>query len=239
MTSVTLNLPTWSRYRYLHRAGQSQSILRCLEYERLARLKLEGLVLDFGGGSRTNYTSHIPKWGRSANTFEYESANIDPCTEPTYLLDKEGRIPVSDGLYDCVLSLNTLEHVFDLNAALSEIRRVVRQDGNLVVVVPFIFRVHGHPDDYHRGTPSFWEKMLNRHSFGSVTIECLVWGPFSTAYAVSGTPGPFKSSRRTLALLLDLYTARRRYPGYAALTVIQDDPAASAPLGYFIQATAK
>lgn len=238
MTDVVVRLPTWQRYRTVRREIGKHSLLRCLEYERLSQLGLEGRVLDFGGGRRTNYSSRIEQWGRDGAGYVYESANIDPATEPTYLLDASGRIPAEDGSYDAILSLNTLEHVRDLETALSELRRVSRTGGRLILVVPFLFRVHGHPDDYHRGTPSFWEGALRRHGFDRAVVETLSWGPFSTGAMVSGLPGPLKGPRRTLGLLLDLAFAQKNHKGTERLSVAQDDPRGNAPIAYFIEAAA-
>lgn len=234
---VTVRTPSFSRLGRLFRGAKKKSILRCLEYERLTTLRLIGRVLDFGGGSKTNYSDEVMCWGDPEEGYIYESANIDPGTEPTYLLDKGGRIPVEEDRYDAVISLNTFEHVFDLHGTFAEIRRVLKPGGRLIFIVPFVFRVHGHPDDYTRGTPRFWNKFLFVHGFGKVRIEAMNWGPFSTALSVSGIPGPFKTLRRNLALLLDVLYYARRYGQDVLLREEQDSPVCNAPIGYFIHAT--
>ncbi|WP_073955178.1 bifunctional 2-polyprenyl-6-hydroxyphenol methylase/3-demethylubiquinol 3-O-methyltransferase UbiG [Thalassospira sp. TSL5-1] len=238
MTKILFRPPTWKRYLSFREAIKKQSLLRCLEYERLALLGLKGRVLDFGGGRHVNYAEKIAEWG-SESGFIYESANIDPNTNPHFLLDKSGRIPTDPAQYDAVISLNTLEHVSDLNGTLSELRRVSRDGARLILVVPFLFPVHGHPSDYHRGTPSFWEKILHDHNFKNVNIETLTWGPFSTASLVTGLPGPLKGLRRTTSLLLDLAYSQKNFRGRDKIMAVQDDPACRAPIAYFIEASAR
>lgn len=46
------------------------------------------------------------------------------------------RIPLPDNFLDCVVAISTLEFVPDLNAAIDEIKRVLKPDGNFVVVTP-------------------------------------------------------------------------------------------------------
>lgn len=237
MTEILFRSPTWKRYLSFRNSIKSQSLLRCLEYERLSLLELKGRVLDFGGGRNVNYASKIPEWGGESG-FLYESANIDPKTNPHFLLDASGHIPSEAAQYNAVISLNTLEHVCNLNGALSELRRVSCDGARLILVVPFLFPVHGHPSDYHRGTPSFWEKILHDHKFENVKIETLTWGPFSTANLVTGLPGPFKSIRRTASLLLDLAYAQKNFRGRDKIFAAQDDPACRAPIAYFIEASA-
>lgn len=237
MTTVILQRPSWSRYRRLFFDGDDKSLLRCLEYEKLATLGLTGKALDFGGGQRTNYTAQIPKWGDPESGFTYESANIDPKTEPTYLIEPGAPLPIGDESFDHVLSFNTFEHIYDLDGVLREVGRVLKPAGQLVFVAPFMFRVHGHPDDYTRGTASFWVRKLSEHGFQSAEIEALTWGPFSTAQTVSGIPGPFKSLRRHAGLLLDFLYAHRRTRRTTVVAAAQDDPLCASPLAYFVRAT--
>ncbi len=233
--SVLFRTPSLPRLRRLWAETRSTSILRALEYERLHGLGLSGRVLDFGGGSKTNYSDRVASWADTAAGFEYESANIDPGTVPTYLLAPDADLPCEDGRYDAVISLNTLEHVYGLAATLLRLHRVLKPGGELIVVVPFLFRVHGHPDDYMRGTPSFWHRTLAEHGFADIQVEALTWGPFSTAATVAGTPGPFKRLRVGWALVLDLVYHALRSGTDVTLTERQDAPVCNAPFGYFIR----
>ena len=234
MIEVTFQKPSLARYRALLLRGDL-SILRWLQYERMARLALTGTVLDFGGGDRINYADSIPRWAGAGQTFEYRSANIDPAVQPTFQLRTGKPFPIGDASFDVVLSLSTLEHVYELDETLAELHRVLKPGGRLILSVPFMFRVHGHPDDYHRGTPSFWHRKLGQVGFERPAVENLAWGPFSTAHAVGGLPGPFKSMRRHFALLLDILYCAYCYRGERAVTGHQDDPFLSSPLGYFIE----
>ncbi len=232
--SVLFRTPSLPRLRRLWVESRSKSVLRALQYERMQALRLSGRVLDFGGGSKTNYSDRVASWADTAAGFEYESANIDPGTVPTYLLAPDADLPCEDGRYDAVISLNTLEHVYGLAATLPRLHRVLKAGGELIVVVPFLFRVHGHPDDYTRGTPSFWHRTLAEHGFADVQVEALTWGPFSTAATVA-TPGPLKRLRVGWALLLDLLYHALRSGTDVTLIERQDAPVCNAPLGYFIR----
>lgn len=236
MTKVIVRTPSFARYRHLFLRSKDKSILRCLEYERLSQLGLTGRVLDFGGGSKSNYSKEIVNWGNPEQGYIYESANIDPKIEPTYLINKGGTVPVEADRYDVVISLNTFEHVDNLSRTFDEVSRVLKTGGRLIFIVPFIFRVHGHPNDYFRGTASFWEKFLKVYGFGEIEIETMNWGPFSTALTVSGSPGPFKTQRRNLALLMDVIYFARKHGQDVTLRVKQDSPICTAPIAYFVHA---
>jgi SAM-dependent methyltransferase len=50
--------------------------------------------------------------------------------------DCQERLPFSDASFDRVLAIHVLEHLTDLPSALDEVRRVLRPDGQFVVVIP-------------------------------------------------------------------------------------------------------
>ena len=235
MSEVLFTKPTLARYRTLF-FGNRLSVSRLLRDERMARCSLSGRVLDFGGGGRAQYASKVANWRAPEQAMDYRSVNIDPELEPTYLLRTGEPLPLDGGSFDAVVSLSTLEHVYELNETLSEFARILKPGGRLVVFVPFMFRVHGHPDDYRRGTPSFWRRKLDDAGFENVVVEALAWGPFSTGHSTSGLPGPFKAIRRHVGLLLDILWCAYRYRGIMDMVGRQDDPFLSSPLGYFIEA---
>jgi SAM-dependent methyltransferase len=63
------------------------------------------------------------------------------------------RLPFEDRSFDTVLSIQVLEHTPRPGELLCEMARVLRDDGVLVVSVPFSFRLHEEPHDYFRFTP--------------------------------------------------------------------------------------
>jgi SAM-dependent methyltransferase len=236
ITQVSAQRPTLRRFRRVWSAMRTISLLRALEYERLEQINLRGRVLDFGGGSKINYSGKLKLWTKPGEQILYESANIDPKTEPTYLIEENGSIPAKSDLYDAVIALNTFEHVYDPRPSFKEIYRVLKVNGSFSIIVPFIFRVHGHPDDYFRGTPSFWSRFFGEHGFGDLQIEALTWGPFSTAFWISGQVGPLKRLRMAAAMLLDVAYFAARHPGKGNVVTKQDAPIHNIAMGYFISA---
>ena len=59
-----------------------------------------------------------------------------------------------DASVGTLLVLDTLEHLPDPHRAVGEAHRVLRDDGLLLVSVPFNYRLHGFPTDYWRFTAS-------------------------------------------------------------------------------------
>ncbi|MBK5283735.1 MAG: class I SAM-dependent methyltransferase [Nitrospiraceae bacterium] len=202
--------PTWQRYKNFFLRKSDISIYRALEYEALSKVQFSGRILDFGGGARSHYLSALKSWMRDG---VYESANISADMEPTYLIVPGADLPVATGTFDMVLSMNTLEHVYDLEGTLRELIRVLKPGGRVVLAVPFLFRVHGCPDDYNRPTASWWQKTLPRFGMHEMTITPLVWDVLTTGLSVTEGAGPFSKLRRVVVPLYGLLYALVRARG--------------------------
>jgi SAM-dependent methyltransferase len=80
------------------------------------------------------------------------------------------RWPVPSASAGLVLCTETLEHVADPGAFLSEASRVTRPNGKLLLTVPFAARWHYIPHDYWRYTPSSLRTLLEGHGFENVAV---------------------------------------------------------------------
>lgn len=171
-------LASWTRWRRL--STSQYSLYRGLEYEQLNGLVLPGLTLDLGGGQQANYLPLLRPRG------EIVSVNIDPATAPSVLSDLNEPFPFRDNVFDDVITFNTLEHVFDDRHAVREIVRVLKPGGRFHIGVPFLYRVHGSPDDYHRHTASWWHRTLASLDVDESTlrVEPLTWDPLASAFAI-------------------------------------------------------
>ena len=78
--------------------------------------------------------------------------------------------PVADRTIDFVLATETLEHIADPDAFLAQARRVLRDEGQLILTVPFSARWHYVPYDYWRFTPSALRILLERNGFCDVVV---------------------------------------------------------------------
>ena len=229
-TYVPAPAPTLARWRHLTHAYPGQSLLRMLEYEKLASLKLAGRVLDMGGGQNARYLPLLPAG------ITVESVNIDPKIGPTHLVQPGQPLPLADNSFDAAICLNTLEHIYDAMPVLTDLHRVVKPGGAVHVMVPFMFRIHGHPDDYFRATPSWWRESFARAGFRALEFFPLVWGRRSTIAVVPGFHGPLPRQRLHLAMWLDVMTARLLVRGNSIAGRRGDSISGTSP-GWFMTGT--
>ena len=108
--------------------------------------ELRGRVLDVGCGSRP--------YERLVTAREYVGLELDtPENRRTKNADVfyDGRkLPFEDASFDAVICNQVLEHVFEPDAFVSEIARVLRSGGRLLLTVPFVWDEHEQPRDYGR-----------------------------------------------------------------------------------------
>jgi SAM-dependent methyltransferase len=75
------------------------------------------------------------------------------------------RFPFADGEFQSVLCNQVLEHVFNPEEFLSEMRRVLCADGQLLLTVPFVWDEHEQPHDYARYSSFGLKALLERNGF--------------------------------------------------------------------------
>jgi SAM-dependent methyltransferase len=85
-------------------------------------------------------------------------------------------LPFDDGFFDCVLSVQVLEHTPHPDRLVAEMSRVLKRGGVLVVNAPFSFRLHAEPHDYFRYTPHGLAALCVRH--GLRVAELMPQGHF-------------------------------------------------------------
>jgi SAM-dependent methyltransferase len=73
--------------------------------------------------------------------------------------------PFNKAEFDSVITNQVLEHVFNPDEFLSEINRVLKQNGKLLLTVPFVWDEHEQPYDYARYSSFGLKALLNKNGF--------------------------------------------------------------------------
>lgn len=118
-------------------------------------------ILDVGCGTKPyqkifNFREYIGMEIESARVRGSAKADI-------YYLG--GSFPFSSARFDSVISSEVLEHIFEPDLFLSEIHRVLKTGGHLLLTVPFIWDEHEEPVDYARYTSMGLAHLLRKHGF--------------------------------------------------------------------------
>lgn len=197
---------TWKRATTLVGSVRTKSFIRAFETEIMSGLRLKGEVLDIGGGRKAQYRDLIAGYADAA------SLNIDPKLEPTIIANANEAFPISDNSYDTIISFNTLEHLTNDVHVVREAFRVLRPGGTAHIFVPFLFPVHGSPQDFHRHTALYWDDLLQSIAAVDVIVEPMVWSPAVSALATLGHARWAKWLARVIVLYMGIVgtpTAKR------------------------------
>lgn len=149
---------------------KTKSLLRQIEYKILSNTELEGSVLDLWGSRKSGYHSLI-KGGCDITV-----VNISEDYGYDIKFDIQEKFPIDNESYDNVIAINVLEHIYKFQNVANESFRVLRKGWKFVCVVPFMFHVHGSPDDYFRYTKSALLNIFSEAGFDSDKIKITEMG---------------------------------------------------------------
>jgi len=153
------------------------SIMRSLMNQLINKIYFKGKVLDIGGGRKSNYINFL-KYD------EYTSININPNIYPDILIKVNENFPIKNKLYDQCLLFNVLEHIYDWEFLFGEIKKVLKKNGTIHIIIPFLYPIHGSPDDYKRVTHQYIQKFLEKHAYSQINIVPLSYGPFTNSQLI-------------------------------------------------------
>ncbi len=152
------------------------SLFRKLTYDKLSKVKINGDILDLGGGKKSGYHKLV------RGEHNIRVVNIDDKTDPDFKFNLENKFPIEDNSYDGVLCLNVLEHIFNYQSVVNESYRILKKGGLFAGSTPFIFNVHESPNDYFRYTKTALEKIFKNAGFNDVRVEEIGTGLFGAVH---------------------------------------------------------
>ncbi len=98
-------------------------------------------ILDIGSGG-SSYGRYFPN---------RLTVDIDPDRNPEIVADAHA-LPFRDGEFEVVLCTEVLEHVKDPIQVISELRRVLKIGGKVILTTRFVYPLHDTPNDFWRFT---------------------------------------------------------------------------------------
>lgn len=131
------------------------------EMERLAP-RMQGVVLDVGCGTKpycglfTAATAYVG--------LEFDTPENRASKQADYFYDGEV-FPFEKESFDGVVCSQVLEHVFNPDNFLQEVRRVMKPGGELLLTVPFLWDEHEQPRDYARYSSFGLRSLLEKNGF--------------------------------------------------------------------------
>jgi SAM-dependent methyltransferase len=139
---------------------------------------MNGKVLDIGGlgGKGRNRRGYFRPPLHQVDSWDY--LNIDKSTNPNYVGSAE-TIPIKNSVFETIIFCEVLEHLKNPESALGEIYRVLKEEGKLIMTVPFLYPFHADPNDYQR-----WTSLKLYEQLSSIGFKQTVIKPMGGLFAV-------------------------------------------------------
>jgi SAM-dependent methyltransferase len=146
--------------------------------------RARGRLLDVGCGNKP-YEEYFRPYVSEYFGIEHESTfelttSGNGARRPDILYDGMN-LPFPDRTFETVLSVQVLEHTPFPGQLVCEMSRVLRDDGLLILVAPFQFRLHEQPHDYFR-----YSSHGLRHLCEAAGLEVLETHPQGGMWSVIG-----------------------------------------------------
>ncbi len=151
-------------------AVSSRLMVTCLieHYEPAIRKYASGHLLDLGCGFVPFYEFYrhlvtavtCVDWENSLHKNEF----LD------HFMDLNQPLMLESQSFDTVLLTDVLEHIYRPALLFSEVARVLRPAGKLIMGVPFLYGLHEEPFDYHRYTEFTLRQMCHDHGMEVLSL---------------------------------------------------------------------
>lgn len=134
----------------------------------------KGKLLDLGCGNAPLYGTYFPlvervtlaDWGSSLHKNRHLDVECD--------ITK--KLPFKNNCFDTIVLSDVLEHIPNPNHLMSEINRILKPNGTVLMNVPFFYWLHEVPHDYYRYTEFMLQKMVEDQGMKTIKLEALAGG---------------------------------------------------------------
>ena len=174
------------------------SLLRAYQIYECKNIKLKGNSIEFG--AYKNKTKNFNNFFIGNSHFKL--SNIYKHNDINYIkLDLTKNLKLKKNIFDNVIIFNVLEHLPNTENAFHQINNILKKNGILVGSTPFIYQVHGAPNDYFRFTKDFFYENLKK-KFVKINVKPLGYGPFIASFSLINSYLKFFPIFKELILVL-------------------------------------
>jgi len=128
----------------------------------------KGRVLDIGCGDKPFYQILKNQINYYIGLDHLAPENSSNTVDVFATADK---LPFTHASFDVVLLTQVLEHLEEPILALNEIKNVLKENGVLILAVPFLYPVHEAPRDFYRFTEFGIKYLANKTGFSIEVIK--------------------------------------------------------------------
>ena len=86
------------------------------------------------------------------------------------IADINKKLPLDDNSADLIIMTEVLEHLHCPTLAMSEMNRILKPNGQIILTTPLLWPIHEEPNDYQRYTKYGLKKLLSDTGFKNIKI---------------------------------------------------------------------
>ena len=157
------------------------SPLRIFQIIEANKVFIKGKSLEFGAykNQKKNFSTHL----KGEKNFQYTNLKKD---KKNNILgaDLNQKLKFKSNCYHNLIIFNVLEHLISPTKSLKELNRILKKGGLLIGSTPFLYQVHGAPNDYLRFTTDYLIYEFKKKNFKAIYVKELGYGPFLAAFSI-------------------------------------------------------
>ncbi len=136
--------------KYLSTSSRLMADITANFYQHYLTIYAKGKLIDLGCGNVPFYSLYknlateiiCVDWPNTAHKNSYLDFECD--------LNKP--LPIAENTFDTIIISEVLEHISNPELTWSEMARILKPDGKIILSVPFLYKIHEAPHDYFRYT---------------------------------------------------------------------------------------
>ncbi len=160
-----INLVTNLYRKYCFYSSPSKLIIKTTINDFFVSRPVCSSIIEIGGGNAMMRDI----LSRACRSEKYISSDIEPTDNTDVVCDAQN-MGFIDQQADVIAAFEVIEHIPDTNKFLSEVYRVLRKNGYLILSFPFIYGCHDF-QDFYRWTPEGIQRVLDLHGLTTVHIK--------------------------------------------------------------------
>ncbi len=124
-------------------------------------IKIKHQTANIGSGKKSEYIEYICEDKTLIKNYDFFKIgeNVTRINlEKSFTLKKK---------FKSIILFNVLEHIYNKEQLIKSINKSLRKGGKFELFIPFMFRYHDDPNDYHRMTHTYLKKFLKDNGFKS------------------------------------------------------------------------
>ena len=157
------------------------SPLRMFQIIEANKVFIKGKSLEFG--AYKNQSKNFSSYLKGEKNFQYTNLKKD---KKNNILgaDLNQKLKFKSNYYQNLIIFNVLEHLINPTKSLKELNRILKKGGLLIGSTPFLYQVHGAPNDYLRFTTDYLIYEFKKKNFKAIYVKELGYGPFLAAFSI-------------------------------------------------------